>query len=51
MVLYVEVEIYEIEFSMMLVRYAENKEVHGRARSMLCNILLNGNTHINRTEI
>ena len=35
---------------MMLMRYANKKEIHDRVRSRLCNGLLNGNTHINRVE-
>ena len=36
---------------MMLMRYAITNEIDDRARSMLCNGLLNGNTHINRIEM
>jgi len=36
---------------MMLMRYAKTNEMDDRARSRLCDGLLNSNTHINRMEI
>ena len=35
----------------MLMRYAITNEIDDRARSKLCNELINGNTNINLTEI